>query len=349
LKRFDWTYPYAPDVQRFLPFFDTPALEKMDLWVEGDRGDYVPRRSILFPHSLPGGQDFPVLRNLTLQYAGDDSTSTVLPEFAFPVLEKFELINADMDARTGDQTLPQVESIFRDPRLPHLTDLTLSHFEMPQELEKGAAMLGYMPALTSLSLDHCTGVNRLVVCLVAKAVGTLVPTPEGTKIRRNVKFCPHFEALLLWSCEDVKIDDLCALVTARNKHPCEEVDLDSSDVPPNASILDQSGNVGTSPTVVGRAIKPLRKTRLQNAKSVSDRSTLTTSPSMNVLSPMVVTAKAFKPAVIRFIRIENCPSIAEEDALKLKGLGVVDVVSSVVALPLSRGIYPSSCSSSTSH
>jgi F-box-like len=339
LKRFDWTYPYAPDVQQILPFFDTPALEKIDLWVEVDRGDYIPRRPAALSTSpefpIPGGQDFPLLRDLTLQCASEETTSTVLRKFTFPVLEKFELINTDMGARTGDQKLPPVprlESIFRDPRLPHLTHLTLSHFDIPQELCRAEAMLGYMPALTSLSLDTCSGVSKLVLGLTAKVVGTLVHTPEGTKIRRNVKFCPRFEALSLWSCEDVEIDDLCALVIARNRQTDEEVDLDASDMPPNASIVNQSRNVvEKSPTaVVGRAIKPLRKSRLQrqNAGSGFDCSiaTVTPSSSTSILSTIVAMVEASRPAIVAFIRIENCPSITQEEALRLKGFGVVDVV-----------------------
>jgi hypothetical protein len=331
LKRFEWTFPYALDVQQFLTFFDTPELEKIDLWVEVDRGDYVPRRhhALSTPPELPvpGGQDFPLLRELSLQCANDEATSTVLRKFTFPVLEKFELINADASARNGDQPLPPVprlESVFRDPRLPHLTHLTLSHFEIPQEPGKAEAMLGYMPLLTSLSLDTCTSVSVLVIGLTARAVGTLVHTPEGMKIRRSVKFCPRFDALSLWSCEDVNIHDLCALVIARNRHAD---DRDSSDVP-NASGVNRSGKeVEKSPEiVVGRAIKPLRKSRFQGQTGPGFTATATASPSINVLSTMATIGEASRPAVIGFIRIEDCPSITRDEAMKLKGLGVVDVV-----------------------
>lgn len=339
LKRFDWTYPYALDVQQFLPFFDTPALEKIDLWVEVDRGDFMPRRppALSAPpeFQIPGGQDFPLLRDLSLQCANEETTSTVLRKFTFPVLENFELINADASARTGDQPLPSVprlESIFRDPRLPHLTHLTLSHFEIPQELNRTEALLGYMPVLTSLSLDTCTGVSMLVNGLTAKAVRTVVHTHGDAKIRRSVKFCPRLEALSLWSCEDVNIDDLWALVIARNRYTDQEIDRDSSDVPPNASSADQPKeevDKSPQPTVLGRAIKPLRKSRFQRqtAERGFDCSTVSGahSPSMKVLST-VATGEASHPAIIGFIRIEDCPSITRGEALALKTLGVLDVV-----------------------
>lgn len=335
LKKFDWSYPYTQDVHEFFSFIDTPALEKIDFWVETDRGDYVPRRPAIPAtppeYSVPAGYDFPLLRELSLQCTGDEITSTALRKFALPVLEKFELINADVSARTGDLHLPPVprlEFIFRDPRLPHLTHLTLSHFEIPYEPWRTEAMLGYMPALTSLSLDTCTGVRTLIMGLTAKAVGTFVHTPEGTKIRRQVKFCPRFESLSLWSCDDVNFDDLCALVIARNRQTDEEIDRDSSDVPPNASDGSRSGNEAEkSPSQAGRAIKPLRKSRLIHPTAVSGSDCTPTktlpSPSTNL---WLAIREVSHPANIVFIRMEDCPSITCEEAIALKDLGVVDVV-----------------------
>jgi hypothetical protein len=75
------------------------------------------------------GQDYPLLRDLSLQCANEEATSTVLRKYTLPMLEKFELIIADVTARAGDHSLPQMprlESTFRDPRLPYLTHLCLT-------------------------------------------------------------------------------------------------------------------------------------------------------------------------------------------------------------------------------
>ena len=188
-----------------------------------------------------------------------------------------------------------------------------------------------MPVLTSLSLDTCTGVGMLIMGLAGKAVGTVVRTPEGTKIRRSVKFCPRFEALSLWGCEDVKIDDLRALVIARSRHTDEEVDRDPSSMIPKVS--DAGNKIEKSQeTTTGRAIKPLRKSRLQHQAGATpgsdlDRSATTTpSPSVNILSAMIANGEASQPATIGFIRIEDCPLITHREASTLKNLGVVDVV-----------------------
>jgi hypothetical protein len=137
--------------------------------------------------------------------------------------------------------------------------------------------------------------------------------------------------LSLWECEDVDIDDLRALVIARNRHAEEEVDRDSSDIASNASGIHRSGDeVGKAQAAVGRAIKPLRKSRLQCHRSGFDRSTVSAAsqPSTNVLSTIVAMGEASRPALVRFIRIVDCPSITQEEASTLTGLGVIDVVCS---------------------
>ena len=124
----------------------------------------------------------------------------------------------------------------------------------------------------------------------------------------------------------MNIHDLRALVIARNRHVDEEVDRDLSDVPPKALGDNRSGkDMEKSPkTLVGRAIIPLRKSRFQHQIARPDFDTAQF-PSM--LSTIVMGESA-RPALINFIRIENCPSITREETSTLKGLGVLDVVCS---------------------
>lgn len=256
LKTIDWTWPYTGDVHRFLSMIDVPALEKLDLWVEDlpqKRSDAHnirnPYTSSFSPHKyLRGAISYPVLRDLSLQCAGDDTTPSVLRKFSFPALEKVAFTNVVTapDGRLGATgqlpVFPRLESIFRDPRLPNLTHLTLSHFKISSEAGRVEAIFGYTPFLTSLSLDSCTGVGRLMEALKEQIVGAISPllyggdasgvirggkegggeskgTLEGIQPRpqRGVKVCPRLEALSFWGCQDVDLASIRAVVNSRNR------------------------------------------------------------------------------------------------------------------------------------
>ncbi|PPQ96081.1 hypothetical protein CVT26_004713 [Gymnopilus dilepis] len=266
LKTIDWTWPYTGDVFRFLSLIDAPALEKLDLWVE----DLPQKRPEPYHHAWRNAQilsslqdkylcdaiTYPALRDLSLQCAGDDSTTSVLRKFAFPALEKVAFTNvvtahAERPGATHHLPyFPRLESIFRDPRLPNLTHLTLSHFKISSEPGRVEALFGYTPFLTSLSLEACTGVERLMEALKKQYVGAISPLfcrestsgviwndgrggneslVEDARLRpqRGVKVCPRLEALSFWGCQDVDLTSIRAVVISRNRSVTESSAADS--------------------------------------------------------------------------------------------------------------------------
>ncbi|KDR73231.1 hypothetical protein GALMADRAFT_251813 [Galerina marginata CBS 339.88] len=379
LKSIDWTWPYTGDVHRFLSMIDAPAMEKLDLWVEDlaqKRNDTLFLRgytSPLSPHRfIRSIVNYPSLRDLSLQCAGEDTTSSVLRKFSFPALEKVAFTNVVPAARIGENRLPvlsifpRLESIFRDPRLPNVTHLTLSHFKICPEAGRVEAMFGYMPVLTSLSLDSCLGVGRLMEGLQEQQIGASKPNHifgtagggregkeasrgvGGNRPRRGVKFCPRLEALSFWGCQDVDFASLRAVVNSRNRSingfAADELStFKGVSHPPNGAIQTitrgpQDRNTGagvhghttTEVAKMGRKIKPLRKVRRQAAQlgepMPSGAEGAAEAPSANITSSIVAMQEAFQPASIIYLRVANCKLIPQEEAISLRDRGVVDVI-----------------------
>ncbi|KAJ7708313.1 hypothetical protein B0H17DRAFT_1000336 [Mycena rosella] len=310
LRTLEWTYPFAPDMHHFLSFLAVPALEKIDVGI-----DELPvlRSNVLLLRGYPdtaASQLFAshrvielcALRDLSLQCLQEDSIGSVLRKFAFPALEKLELAHVGTRYGDGLPTFPRLESMFRDPRLPQLTHLTICRFEISAELGKAEAMLGYVPALVSLTLDACAGVGKLFDGLQQRIAGA-----------GAVRVCPRLEALALWRCADVDITALVGIVIARNGRSGGGA-ADRGTVP-----SDNGG--GAANKGAPRAIRPMRKLRRQGqgAGDAGD-------PSSNILSSIIAIEEASRPARISSIRIEDCALIREEQALSLRALGVADVV-----------------------
>ena len=356
LKTLEWSYPFAVDIYRLLSLIDTPGLEKLDLWVEdlpAKRNDtfFVRGYTNSSPHKYSRGiVNYPSVRDLSLQCVGEDTTSTVLRKFSFPAVEKLAFTNVDSTVRENPEiatalpVFPRLESIFRDPRLLSLTHLTLSHFKISAEQGRAEAMLGYMPVLTSLSLDACSGVGRLMEGLQEKVVGTIKPPAspgEGRekRRRRGVKVCPRLEALSFWGCQDVDFGALRAVVLSRNgsnKEYCEdEVDVQTGvDAPKGASQSvtreDQPGKIEsdckTEEAKMGREIKPLRKLRRFGHEPGLTSVLGTMDPSANILSTFIAAQESLQPANIVYLRVADCKLIGEKEAFSLRDLGVGDVI-----------------------
>ncbi|KAF9457115.1 hypothetical protein BDZ94DRAFT_1292552 [Collybia nuda] len=331
LKRLDWSYPFPGDVHHVMTFFDTPVLEKLDLWVE----EAQTKRAAEMEHtswyqasfaSLASatrtGHELPSLRQLSLQCASEEGISSVIRKFIFPGLEKLEIINSDTRARTTGG----LESIFRDPRLPHLTHLTL----------KTEAMLGYLPVLVSLSLDTCTGVGEMMKRLQERAVGAGRLPTGGVQNKHGVRFCPRLEALSFWGCDDIDINGLRAVVKTRNtrlERDPRGYDLGMAArgvVVNTGSHLPGwgSGKAKLDGEILSqRKIRPLRKPRRQDpGRGSKPVSSAVLAPSANILSSMIAMEEAFHPARIIYLRIEDCPFISRVDALTLHDFDVVDVI-----------------------
>ncbi|KAF8154899.1 hypothetical protein B0H34DRAFT_542502 [Crassisporium funariophilum] len=353
LKSIEWTYPFACDVHRFLSMIDAPGLEKFDLWVEDPsrqtdtlalRGYQLAASAQIYGQGQ-GVATYPSLRDLSLQCAGEDTIGSVLRKFSLPALEKLAVTNVDNSARKDTPQLPilpRFESIFRDPRLPGLSHLTLSYFKISPEHGRAEAMLGYMPVLTSLSLDACLGVGRLMEGLQEKVVGTIKPQGPsgeggGDRQRRGVKVCPRLEALSFWGCQDVDFAGLRAVVLSRNRstHSSGDECVQKGIEVPNGATHSvtrgaQDGIEGRSHKVeenqMGRKIKPLRKLRHHGHALGSSSSPDTRSPSTNIASSIIAMQEALQPALIIYLRVVDCRLIDREEVMSLRDLGVVDAV-----------------------
>jgi hypothetical protein len=279
-----------------------------------------------------------------------------------PALEKVAFTNIDTDARKGGEktpslpVFPRLESIFRDPRLPHLTHLTLSHFKLSVEQGRVEAMLGYMPRLTSLTLDTCLGVERLMEALQESLVGTIKPhdpgergggggRERGTRSRCGVKVCPRLEALSFWGCQDVTLNSLSAVIRSRNRsfstHAKAELECTykSTHRPNGATQLVtrdlETGREGDGHKIeveakMGREIKPLRRMRRHRPESALSsqemEGAITLSPSTNIVSTIIARQEALQPAQIIYLRLDNCKLIERAGALGFRDLGVVDLI-----------------------
>ncbi|PPQ90697.1 hypothetical protein CVT25_005005 [Psilocybe cyanescens] len=349
LKTIDWTFPYSGDIHRLLSMINAPGLERLDLWVEDPPKridtDYVRGYThTSSPYTYTRGiVNYPSLRDLSLQCAGEDTTVVSLRKFAFPGLEKVAFTNIDTAARRPGgympalPVFPRLESIFRDPRLPNLTHLTLSHFQISTESGRVEALLGYIPMLTSLSLDACPGAVKLLDGLHEQLIGTSNKI-QHTRRRglRGVKVCPRLEALSFWGCQDVDFATLLAVVNSRNRNTngfAEETVHKVESATSNGAIQhlvtrglrDENGGAGhrTETAQMGRKIKPLRKLR-RDASELSGASSLV--GAVATASTATAMHEAFRPANIIYLRVTNCKLINEEEALRFKGLGVVDVI-----------------------
>ncbi|KAF8067044.1 hypothetical protein FPV67DRAFT_1497668 [Lyophyllum atratum] len=321
LKRLEWSYPYPGEVHYFITFFDMPAMEKLDIWVQdlqvGRRyGWHVssPHNELISIASASRGRS-PVsslltLRDLSLQCTGGDTNS--LRRFEMPFLERLEITNADVQARIGSIPLPilRLEYVLRDPRLVHLTHLTLSHFDVSREPGRGESLFGYFPALTSLSLDSCKGVRSLMEALRQKVVGPRGVPLRDSEILCRIKVCPRLEAISLWGCEDVDVGDVCAVVMARQDHVGGE--------------RDHAPNNGLVHKPLTRKIRPLRKS--YHHGSENNEGGISTQPTTRNAAGALSTSEFHSPARIIYLRLDGCKNISLEDALSLRRLGVVNII-----------------------
>jgi len=314
LRSLEWTYPCPSDVHRFIAFLFAPSLEILDLCLD-DMSLIGPNTArtrgyddanaagddTTMPHVIQLGS----LKELGVQCVDDDALTLVFRRLLFPVLEKVAIANVDARRRSGGTLapLPRLESIFRDPRMPSLTHLTLSHFQVNQEC--GRSMLGYMPALTFLSLDTCFGVWTIL-----EALAEMEGATDHTVTRRQaVRFCPRLSSLSLLCC-GVEVEGLRTVVNARNVR----ADLDSA---------AQDGVILVPYT---RPIKKLRRPAGSTQVPGFDLTFGKSSAGVGAASTSFSMEDARCPVRIVCIRVGDRGSITKEETLSLRDLGVEDVV-----------------------
>ena len=339
LKSIEWTYPSATDIPRLLSLINAPKLEKLDLCVE----DAAPHPYPFVPLPADNVATFPALRDLALQCDGGDATTSALRKLVVPALKKVEFasfVTAAPDAHPALPTFPRLESVFRDPRLLNLTHLTLSRYNVSSEPERVEALLGYMPVLTSLTLEACSGLRSLLGGLQETVGGTSKGAAVGARSGRGVKVCPRLDTLSFWDCQDVDCASLRGVVLARNgRSPeCGAGDTTTTCAPcaartPNGetegvtrAVRGEIVGVGqTTKEVLPRKIKPLRKLR-RPAHELEPTTAANGDAASTVASTIIAMQEAFQPAHISFVRVKNCSLMGKDEVLGLRDLGVVDVI-----------------------
>jgi hypothetical protein len=304
LTRIEWSYPDAAQVHRFLSFFTTPALERFELFLGKSherRGNHDNETNWPVTRVLR----YDSLKELNVECVDATTFGAALVKFSFPYLVKCEISNVGMKAGGSPKmhTLQRLESIFRDPRLPHLSHLTVSHFKLSQD--HGKAMLGYMPALTSLVLDTCTDVNFVLDGLKDACAG-----PVGV---RKKMVCPLLESLSLWGCDDVGFERLEGVVRIRNFSGSEDVTREGPKAPEGNSCL------------TGRKIRPLRRLRRPAGAPIADGLDSEHPAISSVSSAMNIANDISRPSRIRSIETIDCSLIKKEDVVSLRNLGVEEV------------------------
>ncbi|KAL4063747.1 hypothetical protein J3A83DRAFT_964810 [Scleroderma citrinum] len=319
LRRLSLQYVYYRDVYPFLSLLNSPQLERLDLLIVQSsskrydvpllRGNHIgDQDSFTLTEPLTNVVALHSLKELNVSCQNEDTSSLSLRQFLFPVLEKLDIafVGRHLRREPGLPALSRLESIFRDPRLTHLTHLTLSYLDIP--LGHGKAMLSYMPNLISLTLGGCTGVG-VVLTALAESYGR-VPSGQGSWTSRvcGVRICPRLEELVLWSCNDFQFETLYSVVRTRSSL------VDTSTPAPDVAGVDVAS------AVLGRQIRPLKKHRSANTSQSADVGLHAAS---GVISTFIPIQEALHPSSVTCVHLEDCPSIRKDQVFSLEELGAV--------------------------
>ena len=216
LRELEWIDAHPETLHLLLMHFTTPRLEILDI-VFASPSKCKKLAAWLHPTFVQVRDSAAVqpvlqLSNLKVLRADCSSGDTLRSPFLrlyFPALETLSLSNRSWSLyQTGPRLvddelpqLPRLESIFRDPRMPHLTHLLLSGFEVPSE--HASLMLGYMPSLQRLDCNFSFSIASLLEPLAAaSSVG--------------VRVCPYLRHIQLWYCDGVGFATLARVVKLRN-------------------------------------------------------------------------------------------------------------------------------------
>ncbi|KAL1664513.1 hypothetical protein GGF50DRAFT_127146 [Schizophyllum commune] len=282
LRRLEWSYPMGGDVQRLLYLFDFPALEDLD--ISAVRNDITAQ---ILPPQLALWQEpveyrclhFPKLDRLALTCL--DGAECLLRQCDLTQVKRLELVGGTA----------RLENFLRDPRLTQLTHLLLSEVE----LDPGVAdqLLGYVPQLVSLTLEHVGNVDPFFVAL--QKTNASVPGMAGgpaTEPATSVRYCPQLKEITLWNCVDATGPALLNAVRVRN--------------------------VGAPAWLEAS----LASARINSAQSPRPAMPSTRRAVRRLPGKWQDTLGAQKPCKIERVLVEDCPGIGEDVVSTLRGFGV---------------------------
>ncbi|PCH32977.1 hypothetical protein WOLCODRAFT_147085 [Wolfiporia cocos MD-104 SS10] len=320
LHRLDWNLAPPKDAWLLFKFIDPRSLRLLEICLNRSGVRWPQLDLDMAPGDIPVVQ-FSQLEELRLECVDTEGLSTSLKKMNFPALQKLS-ISFLPPAAVGPKSthLPRHESIFREPRFPNLTHLSLSRFSLDKDNVK--MMLRYLQALTHLTLDSCPGAGPVVCSLSGGACANSHVSSTRTWS------CPRLQHLRLVRCPDVRFRCLSGMVHSRK--------VCSSDDAGGSVVLLGKGrqfDVATS-----RVVKPLKKTAMSHSgsapstpygkghNSVMSAAGTSASPNGSLLSEWNPYA-ILKPSCLVTIYIASCPRISEAEAMSLKSTnwGVSDV------------------------
>ncbi|KAF9813961.1 hypothetical protein IEO21_05397 [Rhodonia placenta] len=326
LSSFECSFPPPRDLWLFFHFLAVPALRLLELsfnaytarWLQL----YNDQLSEATVNPILGEQPGPLaqlsqLEDLSVECVDIEGLTMALKRLNAPALKSLSLTYLPAEPKPGPllPQLPRLESMFREPRIPTLTRLSISCFDL--DLENTKTMLRYTQSLVHLTLRSCLGAGKVVCALSG---GTCA---DGHVNHTASWICPRLERLTLVHCVDVRFRCLSGVVIARKAGSQMSFDAETIVQCTSASPMR------------GRRIRPLKKrvAPLANSSACNLQSYVAPEP----LSGMPVNGsfvpgwkphELLKPSRIQSVHVEGCPRISRIEAMSLEeeGWDVPDVL-----------------------
>ncbi|KAL1699355.1 hypothetical protein EV121DRAFT_296247 [Schizophyllum commune] len=286
LRRLEWSYPMSGDVQRLLYLFDFPALEDLDISaVRNDiTAQILPPQSALWQEPVEYRcLQFPKLDRLALTCL--DGAECVLRQCDTTQLKRLELVGGTA----------RLENFLRDPRLTQLAHLLLS--EVDVEPAAADSLLGYLPQLVSLTLEHVGSVDPLLVALQkTHASGPTAAGRLATTHATSVRYCPRLKEITLWNCVDATGPALLGVARVRNGQ---------------GGPVGSEASTALAPRSAGQSTRPATPNTQRALRRLPGK------------RQDVVGAQ--RPCKIERVLIEDCPGIGADAMKTLQGLGIAGI------------------------
>ncbi|GBE83660.1 hypothetical protein BKA93DRAFT_123759 [Sparassis latifolia] len=311
LRSFKWRLVPPGDMWLLFIYIEMPSLQELHLFLGNRRKQWTQMfEQVLLPSNSPpisGLQTSPVITLAKLEElfvnCRDAESLAALKKIQLPALRK---LNMSRDVfsliESSSPQLPRLESIFHDPRLPHLTSLKLIWFDL--DAENTISMLRYMPSLTLLYIESCHGAGEVLCHLSGGSCRN-----SHVKTQRSWT-CPRLTHLILTFCADVKFSCLSAVVQARKAQ----------------SMMAASTPESSASTTPARLMKPLKRRALQNPNSPVLSLPTPASPNGSFM-PGWNSFGVAKPSSIISVHISGCRRVSKVEAMSLmeEDWGVLDI------------------------
>ncbi|KZT00897.1 uncharacterized protein LAESUDRAFT_522650 [Laetiporus sulphureus 93-53] len=339
LTRLEWSFAPPKDCWAIFCFLAVPVLRELELCLNTGRTRWAQaenNRMINEPETPPVGRHrnrtitFEQLEVLSVECIDSDGLTDAFKKMHFPALKRLSIAYIPPRRQRSLLVLPRHESIFREPRMPSLTHLSLSCFEL--DLETTPTMLRYLPSLTHLTLNACTKAGPIVCSLSGRFCSHCRVSGAAGSGRNWV--VPRLEHLGIVECADVRFACLSEVVRARR---AAALDLPGGGYTANGHAAVVVGGVIYDP-VSDRVMKPLKRRPIAGPSLPGTPARVAVAPTAvpSLASPSLNGSfvpgwnphGSLKPVCVESVHVEGCLRVSEAEAMSLREeeWGVVDVV-----------------------